>query len=80
LDRRFFGATLNGMGFRAVDHVLPTPQPAFFRKYFPAMDAVQFNFVFNRYAHLQLSEDPLPNAPQQDVIHLPFKVFSSIHN
>ena len=85
LDAHFVGATLNGMGFRAVAHVLPAPQLAFFRKYFPAMNAAQFNLIFNRYAHIQLCGDPLPNAPlasgrEADLIRLPMEVFAPVRN
>jgi hypothetical protein len=80
LDARFFGSTLNGMGFRAVVHVLPAPQLEFFRKYFPTMDAERFNSIFNRYAHIELSEDRLPSTPYQDVALLPAEVFRPIRN
>ncbi len=76
----FFGATLNGMGFRSVAHVLPAPQLAFFRKYFPTMNEAEFNRIFNRFAHIQLTDDPLPNVPQNDVIHLPRTVFELPRN
>jgi hypothetical protein len=80
LDGSFLGATANGMGFRSVNHVLPTPQLAFFRKTFPAMNAERFNFIFNRYAHIQVTRDPLPFTPFNDAIRLPFQAFEPIRN
>jgi hypothetical protein len=79
-DRNFFGATLNGMGFRSVNHILPTPQLAFFRKYFPTMNAEQFNFVFNRYAHIQISGDGVPYVQALDLIRVPMEVFKPIRD
>lgn len=70
------GAVLGGLGFRSVPHVLIRPQLAFFRARFPDMDAVAFNHVFNRYAHVSvvpgLSE---PRTPQLDVIQIPPEPF-----
>ncbi len=80
VEPNFSGATLNGMGFRAVAHLLPAPQLTIFRKYFPAMNAEQFNWIFNRYAHIELSGDALPNTPQNDLIRLPVEVFTPIRN
>lgn len=80
LEQRFTGATLNGIGFRSVSHVLPAPELAIFRKYFPAMDSWRFNQVFNRYGHIVLSEDRVPNNPQNDVIRVPVEVFQPIRN
>ena len=80
LDRDFFGATLNGMGFRSATHILPTPQLAFFRKYFPTMNAQQFNFVFNRYAHIQISGEGVPYVQALDLIRVPMEVFEPIRN
>ena len=45
-------AVLNGVGYRSVTHVLATPRPHVFRKYFPGMDERKFNAIFNRYAHI----------------------------
>lgn len=80
LDPRFFGATLNGMGFRSVVHTLPIPQLGFFRHHFPAMRSEQFNFIFNRYAHIQLSLEAKPNTPSDDVVRVPIEVFEPIRN
>jgi hypothetical protein len=74
------GATLNGLGFRSVAHVLLRPQLALFRSYFPAMDAGRFNQIFNRYAHIQLRDIGRPESPQADVIQVPVEVFTPVRN
>ena len=71
----FPGALLNGWGFRSVSHVLIAPQQAFFRSFFPQFDASTFNNVFNRYAHVQLSHQRMPEVPQADVIRVPITAF-----
>jgi hypothetical protein len=70
------GAILQGLGFNSVTHVLMTPKLDFFRALFPQMDEQHFNQVFNRYAHIYLSDDPVPNSPQADVIRVPKAVFA----
>jgi hypothetical protein len=80
VDPRFFGATLNGLGFRSVAHTLLAPRLAIFHRYFPDMDPDRFNLVFNRYAHIVLTQDPLPNVPRPDVIEVPTEVFVPVHN
>ena len=80
IEPGFPGAILNGVGFRSVAHVLAGPELAFFRRYFPGMDPVYFHLVFNRFAHVTVTEDPLPNAPQNDVIRVPAEVFRPIRN
>lgn len=75
-----YGAVLNGLGLPSVDHVLMAPQMAFFRKYFPAMDAGRFNWVFNRYATVHASARALPAATLLDTIEMPAEVFVPIRN
>jgi hypothetical protein len=79
-DTQSFGATLNGLGFPAVSHVLMAPKLVFFRSYFPAMDAERFNQIFNRFAHIRLSEKPMPGVPQEDVIDVPKDMFVPVRN
>lgn len=69
------GAVLQGLGFNSVTHVLMMPKLEFFRALFPQMDEQHFNQVFNRYAHIHLSDDSVPNSPQADVIRIPKAVF-----
>lgn len=80
LDERFAGATLNGFGFRAVDHVLLAPKLDVFKRYFPVMDPDQFNLLFNRYAHIRLARKPLPEVVRDDVVQVPIGVFTPIRN
>ena len=79
-DMQSFGATLNGLGFPAVSHVLMAPKLALFRTYFPAMDAERFNQIFNRYAHIRLAEKPMPDVPHADVIDVPKDMFVPVRN
>lgn len=66
-------AVLNGVGYRSVTHVLATPRPHVFRKYFPGMDERKFNAIFNRYAHISLTTKKEPYVAQSDVIRLPVR-------
>lgn len=76
----FPGAVLNGLGFRSVAHVLIAPRLEVFRQHFPYMDAGEFNAIFNRFAHIQLANDPVPISPQADVIRVPWRVFEPPRN
>ena len=80
VDLQSLGATFNGIGFRSVPHLLLTPQLALFRSYFPAMNEERFNFLFNRYGHIHLTLDPVPDSPQRDVLNLPIEVFVPVRN
>jgi hypothetical protein len=80
LEPRFFGATLNGMGFRSVNHALPAPSLSVFRQYFPAMDARQFDFVFNRYAYIHLTNDALPRVRNTIFVDVPAQAFEPVRN
>jgi hypothetical protein len=69
-------AVLNGVGYRSVTHVLATPSPHLFRKYFPQMDEPEFNAIFNRYAHTSLTADAEPFVASADVIRLPIRTMA----
>ena len=69
------GAVLQGLELNAVTHVLMMPKLNFFRELFPQMNEAEFNNVFNRYAHIQLSDELIPYSPQADVIRVPKHVF-----
>lgn len=69
------GAVLQGLGLNAITHVLMMPKLEFFQSLFPDMEAQQFNNVFNRYAHIHLSNEDAPYSPQADVIRVPQSVF-----
>ena len=71
----FQGATLNGLGFRSVGHTLVSPQLATFRRYFPGMEAAEFNAVFNRYANIQISRYPVPYVDHADSIQVAAEAF-----
>jgi hypothetical protein len=80
IDRRFLGGTANGMGFRSVAHALQAPRLDVFREYFPAMDAEQFNQVFNRYCYVQVTDGKLPNTTFANVVHVPREAFEPVRN
>ncbi len=74
------GATLNGLGLRAVNHQLIRPEPDFFRKYFPGMEQGSFDRTFKRYAWVDLREVPFPFARFEDEIDVPIEVFRPVRN
>ena len=57
-------AVLNGVGYRSVTHVIATPSPHLFRKYFPDMGERKFNAIFNRYAQIWLTTEEEPHTTQ----------------
>ena len=71
------GATLNGLGFRSVNHVLIAPQLAFFRPYFPELGDAKFNNIFNRYARIELAPVNEPYVAANDLIFVPIAPFLS---
>lgn len=80
VDASFLGSTLNGLGFRSVDHYLLAPKLAIFRSYFPDMDAGRFNQIFNRSGHIQLIDGPVPAMQNPFMIGVPKEVFLPIRN
>jgi hypothetical protein len=79
-DSRFFGATLSGMGFRSVNHFLLAPKLADLRGYFPTMDKERFNEIFNRSAHIHLTEEPLPRVRYPYWIEAPLEAFLPVRS
>lgn len=71
------GASANGWGYKSISHVQIAPQLRFFRSYFLDMPEAEFNRVFNRYAHIQLSESAEVAVPQPDLIVLPAQRFGA---
>ncbi len=67
------GALLGGLGYKSLAHILPSPQLAWFRPYFPEMTDDRFEQVFNRYAHIvpEAGQDFPPYVPQPDVVVVP---------
>ncbi len=80
LAPRFYGATLNAMGFRSVSHTLLAPDLPLFRKYFPAMDPARFDYVFNRYAYISVTNDVIPELPAPYGINVPVEAFEPVRN
>ncbi len=73
----FFGAVLNGWGYPALSHVLPTPQLAVWRRLLPDLSEQERDLLFNRYAHISL--DPMRFAPHMlrfDGVALPLTAVS----
>ena len=66
-------AILNGVGYRSVTHVLATPTPETFRRYFPDLEDETFDTLFNRYAHVSLTREADPFLASPDVIRLPLR-------
>jgi hypothetical protein len=74
-DNRFPGATLNGWGYRSIAHLLAIPQLDFFRKFFPSLPEEEFQQLFNRYAHIILTNNPKPKLIAADAVALPVDAF-----
>ncbi|WP_116645205.1 hypothetical protein [Salinivibrio sp. HTSP] len=69
---RYRGAILSGLGLNSFTTVLVQPQLDFFRKMYPDMEASTLNFIFNRYAHIYVSDKiQTPETPFPDQIHVP---------
>lgn len=71
----FPGAVLNGWGYRSVSHVNTTPQLDVWKRVFPSLPENEINQVFNRYAHIILTDDPAPHLIQADAVAVPKQVF-----
>jgi len=71
----FFGATLNGWGYRSVAHVLIAPPLELWRKLFPDLDATTFNYIFNRFAHVAATDEAQPRMVAPQVIGVPRRLF-----
>ncbi len=69
------GAVLNGIGLKSISHVLLAPQLAFLRRYFPELSDDQFNFLFNRYARLELEPMDGPRLLAADAVGMPISRF-----
>jgi hypothetical protein len=69
-------AILNGVGYRSVTHVMATPSPHLFRRYFPGLDNEAFNEIFNRYAHISLTDEAEPRIVNPDGIRLPIRTMA----
>ena len=71
------GAILAGIGEKSFTNVLIQPQLKFFRSLFPNMAKSEFDDIFNRYAHIQLSlNDVKPYNPSPDVVIVPMQAIN----
>ena len=68
------GATLNGMGFKAVAHLNVTPQWSVWQRTLGPMDADRTH-LFNRYAHIRLSPSEVPVLLENDQVGVPSSLF-----
>lgn len=68
------GATLNGMGFKAVAHLNVTPQWSVWQHTLGSMDA-ESTHLFNRYAHIRLSPSEVPVLLENDQVGVPSFLF-----
>lgn len=76
----FPGAVLNGWGYRSVSHVNTTPQLDVWKKIFSSLPESEINQIFNRYAHVILTDDPAPHLIQADAVAVPKQAFQQQEN
>ena len=72
----FSGAVLNGVGYRSVSHILPTPSPNLFRRYFGTIDEPHFNYYFNRYVIVGVADVKSPTLLSADYLQVPIETMS----
>lgn len=70
-----YGSLINGAGIPSYNIVLLAPQLRFFSSRFPDLSRSQFNFVFNRYAHVLFNKEDRIAVPTPDSISLPLSRF-----
>lgn len=70
----WYGAALNGLGIRAINDTLISPQRAFFAEHFPQIEPERTNAVFNRYGHVIPDFIDAPYS-SGDQIHVPIQSF-----
>lgn len=68
------GATLNGMGFKAVAHLNVTPKWDVWQAHWGALDAPT-KAVFNRYAHIRLIPSDRVKLLENDQVGVPASLF-----
>jgi hypothetical protein len=72
----FSGGVLNGVGYRSVSHVIPTPSPHLFRRYFGSIEETQFNIYFNRYVNVGVADVKSPTLLSADYLQIPIQTMS----
>lgn len=50
----FEGTVLNGLGYKSVGHAFFLPTPEWYRQYFPELNKVEYNNIFNRTSSVRL--------------------------
>ena len=68
------GATLNGMGFKAVAHLNVTPQWSVWERTFGGVNTPLYE-IFNRYAHIRLVSSNTPVLLENDQVGVPVSMF-----
>ncbi|MGE8445450.1 MAG: DUF7657 domain-containing protein [Comamonas sp.] len=69
------GSTANGLGFRSLSHVTPVPHLDFWKKHFPELPEGEFNYIFNRYSHINPYPALHPSLRQADSLEVPINHF-----
>jgi hypothetical protein len=67
----WYGATINGAGVPAINHVLLRPELELFRRAYPDLEPGAFNEVFNRYEHLTPRVQWAPSVLRDDGVAVP---------
>lgn len=61
----YLAKTLNGYGFRSVNHGFVVPETRLLRELFPHLDPERFDFLFNRYSMVQVGLYDPPDFKQR---------------
>ena len=67
----WYGATINGAGVPAINHILLRPELSLFRRAYPTLASSEINLLFNRYAHLIPNVMWTPALLNDDVVAIP---------
>jgi uncharacterized protein with PQ loop repeat len=68
------GATLNGMGFRAISHLNATPQWSFWNTHLNSLN-IDEKKIMNRYAHIRITPSDSLELLENDQVGVPSKYF-----
>ena len=77
MPETYYGATLNGAGVPAINHVLLRPRLDQLRRFFPTLDAATSNLLFNRYEYVDPELRWAPALPQDDGVAVPIDPFAA---
>jgi hypothetical protein len=67
----WYGATINGAGVSAINHILLRPDLPKFRRAYPTLTPSEINLLFNRYQHLIPDVRWSPVLLNDDVVAIP---------